>query len=221
MTFKDYIRKYDSTALMMINLSESHHNALRDVWGVNTLFGDAVIEPERVSLPHLDISSLNQFYDDIAFTRDLDKNNYQAKYDPATGQIEVTFGTNVRKSEVEAILTHEIIHKQQESRSNNKFSEQQGRIVQKINQLSKQINTSVNITKKRELTKLRNDLLRHFSYETPYEKMAYAYQYVKLRRNFKLRSPVDVIDQMKKDGHTVDNKLKKYIFMYWEIRKKL
>ncbi len=51
--------------------------------------------------------------------------------------------------------------------------------------------------------------------------MAYAYQYVKLRRNFKLRSPVDVIDQMKKDGHTVDNKLKKYIFMYWEIRKKL
>lgn len=62
--------------------------------------------------------------------------------------------------------------------------------------------------------KIYNDYL----YNTVYEKMAYAYQEVKSNTSGKIS---DIIDKLQRSGFIVDNKLKKYIGMYWLIRDKI
>lgn len=48
--------------------------------------------------------------------------------------------------------------------------------------------------------------------------MAYAYQEVKSNTSGKIS---DIIDKLLRNGFIVDNKLKKYIGMYWLIKDKI
>ena len=74
------------------------------------------------------------------------------------------------------------------------------------------------IHKLEKLKKERQELLNKFLYLSPYETMAYAYQFVK---EYKSLSPSGIINKLKENGILINNLTKKYIAMYWIIRNKI
>lgn len=116
-------------------------------------------------------------------------------------------------------MVHKIQHKH-----SNKYFEQSENIVNQINNNEKKLIALFNqntVESMKEWNKLRLKNIKiynDFLYNTVYEKMAYAYQEVKLNTSGKIS---DIIKKLESNGFIVDNKLKKYIGMYWLIKDKI
>ena len=80
------------------------------------------------------------------------------------------------------------------------------------------INTVESMKEWQKLLKINEKERLEFLQNSVFEKMAYAYSEVKMNRDGKLS---DLIDKFRKNGFLVDNKLKKYIGMYWLIKDKI
>lgn len=116
-------------------------------------------------------------------------------------------------------MVHKIQHKH-----SNKYFEQSEKIVKEINTNEKKLIELFNLNTKEsmiEWNKLRQKNLKiyhNYLYNIIYEKMAYAYQEVKMNTTGKI---TDIISKLEKMGFVVDNKLRKYIGMYWLIKDKI
>ena len=121
------------------------------------------------------------------------------------------------------MLGHEMIHKAQ-NKLNAKFIEQAENLVKRINARQYKMNELMNINtiesmkEWQKLFKLNEKERLDFLQNSVFEKMAYAYSEVKMNKNLKLS---DLLEKFRTSKFIIDNKLKKYIGMYWLIKDKL
>lgn len=149
--------------------------------------------------------------------------NLNGYYDKKNDEIQIFYSNKDSFNEIEAMIGHEMFHKIQHKHS-NKYFEQSEKIVNQINTNEKKLVQLFNTNTKesmQEWNKLRLKNIKIYNdylYNTVYEKMAYAYQEVKNRASENI---TDIIKKLEKSGFTVDNKMRKYIGMYWLIRDKI
>lgn len=132
-------------------------------------------------------------------------------------EIIIVFSKDDKVEEIEAMIGHEIIHREQMKKS-NKYLEQTIELVNKINELATLFNNTGDI----KYLKQREKLYNYFTNDSVYELMAYAYQLVKDRKNYKLNTISDVIKFYSKIlGYEAPKKFVKYVRMYWVIKDKI
>lgn len=125
-------------------------------------------------------------------------------------EIIIVISKNDKLEEIEAMIGHEIIHREQ-----MKYMIQTINLVNRINELA----TNTHDIK---YQKERDKLYNFFTNGSVYELMAYAYQLVKDRQNYKLNNIADIVDFYSKIlGYDAPKKFIKYVRMYWIIRDKI
>lgn len=232
MTFREYLRElevldsnnrfYDELKLIEIEIEriQAHND---NILKFNMFLCEAVIEPEKIKINTYDNNKLNSEFQKYNIIFNQGKFKLNGYYDKVTDIINIFYSKNDKFNEIEAMIGHEMVHKIQHKHS-NKYFEQSKRIVDEINSNENKLidlfNTNT-VESMKEWNKLRQKnikLYNNYLYNTVYEKMAYAYQEVKLNTSGKIS---DIINKLEKMGFIVDNKLKKYIGMYWLIKDKI
>lgn len=183
------------------------------------LIFEAIINPGKLNINGTSLEYLNSNKElkklNISFKKGDDLRGW---YRQKTDEIIIEIPDKFNKIELEALIGHEIIHREQQKRSKGKFEEFSKRTVDKINNLVKEFNNLPN-----NKTKIEHDkLLNFFRYENIYEQMAYAYQLVKDRKTFEFKSVNDIVKYFEKYLNIkMPNDFRKYIGMYWIIKDKL
>ena len=201
---------------MYSNSIDIHQNLLS--------LNEAIILPENIKINTHNQEKLNKEFNkyNITFFNSL-KNELWARYNPKNDETEVYYSDKNTFNEIEAILGHEMVHKAQ-NKLNTKFIEQAENLVKRINSRQEKmselmnINTIESMKEWQKLLKINEKERLDFLQNSVFEKMAYAYSEVKMNRDGKLS---DLIEKFRKSKFVIDNKLKKYIGMYWLIRDKL
>jgi len=185
-------------------------------YGVSVLYED-IIKLGKIELQGLNIDKLNKQYNQIGiFFHPHEKvGQYKAHFNQKTGEIHIYFN-DVSIEEVEAILSHELLHKEQYKRG-PKWYNSILKEVGKINEVAEEFNRTNN---KKLFTK-HKILLDHFLYGSPQEQMAYALQFVKERKKHNFKTPNDIVQKFKKLFGSGYKKFGKYVYMYWLIRDKI
>ena len=184
---------------------------------------EKIIEPHKVKITTMDVNILNKQFLKEKIIFNIIPLGLSGYYDKQTDEINIFFDKNRSLQEIEAILAHELVHKEQHKRSGDNYFIQTSNMVKKINDLALEINSlDMTITGNANILqnkiKERNELVKQYQYLTPYETMAYACQFVK---DYKYMNPTNIIKEMEKNKIPVNNLTKKYIAMYWLIRDKI
>ena len=190
----------------------------------NMFLCEAVIEPEKIKINTYNEDKLNKEFKkyNIMFIY-KDHINLNGYYDKKEDLITVYYSDKDSFNEIEAMVGHEMVHKIQHKHS-NKYFEQSEKIVNQINANEKKLIELFNTNTKesmQEWNKLRLKNIKIYNdylFNTVYEKMAYAYQEVKNNTSGKI---ADIIKKLERSGFIADNKLRKYIGMYWLIKDKI
>ena len=194
--------------------SFSHIPDNYDLLSYDSLVLEAIIHPGEIKLESNDLEYLNKSFEKlkISFREGPILRGYNTD-----SEIIIVFSEKDKLEEIEAMIGHEIIHREQMKKSDN-YMEQTIRLVTKINELATLFNQTHDMKYKTE----REKLYTHFANGTVYELMAYAYMLVKDRKNYKLSSITDIIDYYSNIlGYDAPKKFIKYIRMYWIIRDKI
>lgn len=173
----------------------------------DSLILEAIINPGEIKIDSKDINYLNNSFEKlkIAFREGPLLRGYNAGT-----EIIIVISKNDKLEEIEAMIGHEIIHREQ-----MKYMIQTINLVNRINELA----TNTHDIK---YQKERDKLYNFFTNGSVYELMAYAYQLVKDRQNYKLNNIADIVDFYSKIlGYDAPKKFIKYVRMYWIIRDKI
>ena len=230
MSFKEWLKIKEENEKYFIQLIEVENEIARinahndNIMHFNMFLCEAVIEPEKIKIQTYDEDELNKQFKkiNIKFIYD-NKSKLSGHYDKKNDQITVYYSKNDKLPEIEAMIGHEMVHKIQHKHSNAYF-EQTEKIVNQINANEKKLIELFNTNTKesmQEWNKLRLKNIKIYNdylYNTVYEKMAYAYSEVKNNTSGKIS---DIIEKLERNGFIVDNKLRKYIGMYWLIKDKI
>lgn len=179
-----------------------------------SLILEAIINPGEINILTLDVDSLNkQFFDlNIKFEQSTELYGNADKND-----IFIFVPKDVKKEELQAMIGHEIIHREQYKRSKT-FESETKKIVKEINDLATEFNKTHNM----KILEKRNKLLNYFLYSNIYEMMAYAYQLVKDRKSYGLNSIDEIVEYFSKFLEVkVPKKFINYVRMYWVIKDKI
>ena len=191
---------------------------LKEVYGLDISLAEAIINPDKIKIKEVSLEYLQNKFKDINFkTGELG-----GIYDANKDKITITFNNKTTPEEIASMIGHESIHRLQHKKSNGKYLEQSKKLVQDINRMVDNLETSEDMIK-------YNKLLSKFLYSSVQEKMTYAYQFVKLRKDkeYNFKSPSDIINYIKEFNalsttkYEIDKKFKKYNGMYWLIRDKI
>ena len=223
-TFRDWLnqKEYIDCDIHNIKKFEMYSNSI-DIHQNLLSINEAIILPENIKINTHNQEKLNKEFNryKITFFNSL-KNELWTRYNPKNDETEVYYSDKNTFNEIEAILGHEMVHKAQ-NKLNTKFIEQAENLVKRINsrqeKMSKlmNINTVESMKEWQKLLKINEKERLDFLQNSVFEKMAYAYSEVKMNRDGKLS---DLIEKFRKSKFVIDNKLKKYIGMYWLIRDK-
>lgn len=193
------------------------------------LMNEAVILPQLIEINTYDQYELNKKFIgyNINFIKD-DKQSLNGYYDKANDFITIIYSKNDTFEEIEALLGHEMVHKEQHKKTGEYFKQSE-RIVNQINDMRLKLNkllkmpggNLINAKQIKEIQDKMNIMYHNFLYCTPYEKMAYAYQFVHINKNL---NPNNIIKKIKTDEFTkefpITTEFKKYVYMYWVLRNK-
>lgn len=238
-TFREWLREKDfyNEIEQLSNQIEiyENHNKLKfemyssepDTYNNIVTLNEAIILPENIKINTYNSDELNKQFEKqkIYFFNTGDTPNVKlwARYNSKTDETEVYYSNKDKFNEIEAMIGHEMIHKAQ-NKLNSKFIEQAENLVKRINSRQDKMNDLMNINTVESmkewqvLFKLNEKERLEFLQNSVYEKMAYAYSEVKMNKDIKLS---DLLNKFKKSNFIIDNKLKKYIGMYWLIRDKI
>jgi hypothetical protein len=185
---------------------------------------EGIITPENLKISTSDVSVLNKLYNknDIYFTQtDGSKSASFGNFDPS-GRIEIQVPKNADLNVLNSVVSHELLHREQNKKSNGNYGEWISKYGAKLNTYIKNFNNRVDneTSTQNEFDKIKQ-MQNVFHYNNPYELMAYAYQFVKTRHEFGFKSPNDVIKFLENTNIPKTNKIKKYIIKYWDIKEKL
>jgi vacuolar-type H+-ATPase subunit I/STV1 len=205
-----------------ILISEASVNGNIEQYNIKPLF-EALIEPHKIKINTNEIDKLNKEFKNYNIVFKYSENEIKAYYNKQEDIIYIIFKKDTAFNILEALIGHEMVHREQHKRAGEDYFKQSEKVVKEINDLRaelKQINMSDTEEAKRyvKLLKVYNALLDTFLYLTPYESMAYAYQFVKEYKNIK---PQAILDKMKEDKIKINNITKKYVAMYWLIKDKI
>lgn len=192
------------------------------------VMNEGVIKPELVVVTSYDEDMLNKEFKkyNIIFHKENNIECY-GYYDYKKDEIHIFYSDKDLKEEIEAMIGHEMVHKEQHKKSKGNYFKQSEKIINKINNLLKrkseilQTPGGILIHNKelKQIEKESEDLYNYFLYLTPYEKMAYAYQYILMYKNLK---PNEIINKLKQDLIYKEliktNDFKKYLAMYYLIK---
>lgn len=180
----------------------------------DSLILEAIINPGEIKIESNDIDYLNDSFKKLKIS--FREGSLLRGYNTGV-EIIIVISKNDKLEEIEAMIGHEIIHREQMKKS-DKYLEQTINLVNKINELATLFNNTHDIKYQKEREKLYN----FFTNGSVYELMAYAYQLVKDRKNYKLNTISDIIDFYSKIlGYEAPKKFVKYVRMYWVIRDKI
>lgn len=180
----------------------------------DSLILEAIINPGEIKIESKDIDYLNNSFEKLKIT--FREGPLLRGYNTGT-EIIITISKNDKLEEIEAMIGHEIIYREQMKKS-DKCMEQTINLVNRINELA----TLFNNTHDMKYQKERDKLYNFFTNGSVYELMAYAYQLVKDRQNYKLNNIADIVDFYSKIlAYEAPKKFIKYVRMYWVIRDKI
>lgn len=185
---------------------------------------EAVIEPEKIKINTRDEDILTKEFTkyNILF-HNGGQHKLSGYYDKKNDEINIFYSEKDTFKEIEAMVGHEMVHKIQHKHS-HKYFEQCEKIINQINANEKRLIDLFNLNTKESMKewnqlRLKNiKIYNDYLFNTVYEKMAYAYQEVKLNTSGRIS---DIISKLERMGFVVDNKLRKYIGMYWLIKDKI
>ena len=160
------------------------------------------------------IDELNKKFKD--FDISFESGELRAQHNPKNDHIIIYIDDSDFKT-IEAMIGHELIHREQNKRSGEKYYEKTKKIVQEINA----VYNDYIIHQTEELKELYYKKLDYFTKGTSQEKIAYAYQMTKSRddKDYNFKTPTDIVNYLERlPGFKLDNQFKKYIGMYWLIK---
>lgn len=181
---------------------------------------EAVILPENLKINSdlTDIDSLNKEFKKMNIIFEINEGNdpkkLDAYYDKQKDEIHIFHSTKNSKLEVQAMIGHEMIHREQHKRAGVHYFERAKKLTAEINGIVKEYER----TKNSELIKENQQKLKFKNFDDSYEQMAYVYQTIK--ENPEL-TPNQLVKYFTKFGFVIDFKLKKYIGMYWLVKDKI
>lgn len=184
------------------------------------LIHEAVILPEnlKISSDLADIESLNKEFNKMNIIFDINTGDNPKKldayYDKQKDTIRVFYSTKNSKLEVEAMIGHEMIHREQHKRAGIHYFERAKVLTDEINKLISLYNTNFD----KDVFKNIRAKMKFKDFDDSYEQMAYVYQTIK--ENPEL-TPNQLVKYFTNLGFVIDFKLKKYIGMYWLIKDKI
>ena len=184
-------------------------------------FLESVITPENLKISTSDVQKLNKLYNknDIYFTTsEGSKNASFGNYAPG-GRIEIQVPKDADLNVLNSVVSHELLHREQDKRSNGNYGKWIQKFGNNLNDYIRKFNNRVdtNTSTQKEFNKIK-ELQNVFKYGNTCELMAYAYQFVKTRKEFGFKSPTDVMKFLEKTQIPKTNKIKKYIIQYWNIK---
>lgn len=181
---------------------------------------EAVIYPENIKINSSleNEESLNKEFKKLNVIFHLENyykvNDLNAHYRQLEDEIHVFYSLKNSKLEIEAMIGHEMIHREQNKKSNGNYFERAKKLTADLNKLANEFNKTqnINIYKEYNIKKKFKDFDDH------YEQMAYVYQTVKENPNL---TPNQLVKYFEMLGFNIDYKLRKYIGMYYMIKDKL
>lgn len=228
-TFREWLNEKENikyfTELKLIEKEIQQINSHNDnLIKLDLFVCEAVIEPEKIKIKTYNEKDLNEEFKkyNIMFIYKYHI-NLNGHYDKKKDLITIYYSDLDKFSEIEALVGHEMVHKIQHKHSNKYFSQSQ-KIVNQINANEKKLielfdaNTKESMKEWNKLRIKNIKIYNDYLHNTVYEKMAYAYQEVKNNTSGNI---TDIIKKLERNGFIVDNKLRKYIGMYWLIRDKI
>ena len=230
--FKDWLKTKEITEFYEIELKEIERKIdkayispefLEMAYGIIPL-KEAIILPEKIKMKTKNIDELNSEFKNQNIIFHYATNELSGYYDKQKDEVHIFFDDKkVDNNSIEAMVAHELVHKEQHKRAGENYFKQSEIMIKKINALGKEI-SSLYMTNPKSPSiawnknKERLALLDEFKYLSPYESMAYACQFVK---NYKDSSPKEIFKHLEDDKIPLNNITKKYIAMYWLIRDKI
>lgn len=188
---------------------------------VNNSLTESIITPENLKISTDDIDILNKKYNkkDIYFTQNnKNKAGSYGNYAPS-GRIEIQVPKDADLDVLNSVVSHELLHREQNRKSNGNYGEWISKYGNGINDYVRKFNDRVDA--ETSIQKEYDKILKMqniFKYGNSFEQMAYAYQFVKTRKNFGFTKPDDIVKFLKDTEIPVNNKIKKYIAGYWLIK---
>ena len=231
-TFRGYlIEQKELTQFYKVELVKIDNDILKaeasikgniEQYGIKPLF-ESLIEPHKIKIKTNDIEKLNKEFEKYKIVFEYSPNEIRAKYDNVNDTIYIIFKKDTDFLVLEALIGHESVHREQHKRAGENYFKQSEKIVKEINNLAVELNqidmnnpNNVKIFQKQY--KRYQELTDKFLYLTPYESMAYAYQFVK---EYYYLTPSAIIDKLRADNIKINNITKKYVGMYWLIKDKI
>ena len=232
MKFRDWLKTKEINDFYEIELKEiewkitkAHISPefLEMAYGIIPL-KEAIILPEKIKIETKDIEKLNSDFKSQNIIFHHAPNELSGYYNKQKDEVHIFFDDKkISNAEIEAMIAHELVHKEQHKRAGENYFKQSEKLVNKINTLAKEISSldmtiPGNYSILQNKLKERNKLTDIYQYASPYESMAYACQFVK---DYKNLSPKEIFKEMEKLKITVTYATKKYVAMYWLIRDKI
>lgn len=222
------IKIYDSFQRM----ERAHTLGAEKLWDMNWTediihMNENVIEPYKIKIHNTDITSLNNQFNkyNIYFEEGLElSGRYNAKND----EIRMTISKNNNQDEIEAMIAHEMVHKEQNKRSTGNYFKKVEKDVQFINKLYKQKTSLIKepggiLLHRDEIKRLDNEIIKksvEFTHLNPFEEMAYACQAV-IEYSKEYNNLNDIINLLIIQKFPLTSRFKKYLYMYWLIKDKI
>lgn len=181
---------------------------------------EAIIYPENIKINSSldDGDSLNKEFKKLNVIFHLENysrnNDLNAHYRQTDDEIHVYYSLKNSKLEIEAMIGHEMIHREQHKKSNGNYFERAKKLTAELNALANKFNKTqdINVYKEYNAKKKFKDFDDH------YEQMAYVYQIVKENPTL---TPNQLVKYFQTFGFEINYRLKKYIGMYYIIKDKL
>ena len=222
------VKLYDSVQRIIsghnIGLESRHNTSLTDRM---IILNENIIEPDKIHITSNNIEQLNKKFNkfNIFFTQGAELG---AVYKQEKDEIEVFITDNNTHGEIEAMVAHEMVHKEQNKRSSNNYFKQSEVMINAINSLldKKQkliLKPGGILTHRDEIKKLDNEIKEKylvFTHLNPFEEMAYACQAV-MEYSKEYHKLNDMINLLIIQGFPVTSRFKKYMYMYWLIKDKI
>lgn len=227
--FKIDIELYDSVQRMLSGHNiglELKHNVS---WTKDTIkMNENIIEPMKIKISTSNLEKLNSEWNEynIFFIESTTLSGY---YDKQKDEICIFCNSKNKELEIEAMIAHEMVHKEQHKRSGDNYFNQSEKMANEINYIihEKQKLLKIpggNLIYKDEIKELDKKLIEKettYRYLTPYEEMAYACQNVIMYAKY-FSKPNDIINFLKSEtAFPITNRFKKCVAMYWLIRDKI
>lgn len=177
---------------------------------------EAVILPENVKISSNleNVEDLNKEFKKLNVIFHLNNGALTAFYDQEKDEIHVNYNTSNTKLEIEAMIGHEMIHREQNKRSSGNYFEKAKKLTDELNKIADKYNKTKDI----KVFKEYQDKIKFKNFDDSYEQMAYVYQVVKENKDL---TPNQLVKYFEKFGFKIDFKLKKYIGMYYLIKDKI